>query len=110
MKDDVARMNMKFEDYLTGAKKTEEDLRNEWKEQASKRAKLQLLLNDIAKKEKIVAQEDSVRHEVKRILERFKDAQPDNVRIYVETQFINEAVFTFLEKNEKENTKESVGK
>ena len=109
MKDDVARMNMKFEDYLTRTKKTEEDLRTEWKEQAEKRAKLQLLLNDIAKKENISAQEDAVRHEVEHILERFKDANPDNVRIYVETQLTNEAVFKSLEEGDekKEASKEN---
>ncbi len=97
MKDDVKRMNMKFEDYLTQSKKTEEDLRGEWKEQAGKRASLQILLNEIAKKEKITAEEDKVRHETEHILGHFKDANPDNVRIYVETQLINEAVFKFLE-------------
>ncbi len=59
-----------------------------------------MLLNDIAKKENILAEEDPVHHEVKRILERFKDANPDTVRIYVETQFVNEAVFNFLEKGD----------
>lgn len=110
MKDDTTRMNMKFEDYLTHVKKSEEDLRNEWKAQAEKRAKLQLLLNDIAKKEGISAEEGAVRHEVERILERFKDANKDNVHIYVETQFVNEAVFKFLEGNEEKITKVVVEK
>jgi len=100
MKDDVARMQMKFEDYLTHTKKTEEDLRVEWKEQAEKRATLQLLLNKISQEEKIDAPEDMVRHEMEHILEHHKDANPDNVRIYVETQITNEAVFTFLEVEE----------
>ena len=107
MKDDVGRMNMKFEDYLTHVKKTEEDLRTEWKEQAEKRATLQLLLNKIAVEEKISADEGAVNHEVKHILERFKDANPDNVRIYVETQLTNEEVFKFLEKGEKEIVEKS---
>jgi len=97
MKDDVTRMNMKFEDYLTHTKKTEEDLRTEWKDQAEKRATLQLLLNKISQEEKVMADEDAVRHEMEHILEHHKDANPDNVRIYVETQLTNEAVFKFLE-------------
>lgn len=105
MKDDVARMQMKFEDYLTHVKKTEEDLRTEWKEQAEKRATLQLLLNKISQEEKIDAPEDMVRHEMEHILEHHKDANPDNVRIYVETQLTNEAVFQFLEGGETEENK-----
>ncbi|HEC33083.1 MAG TPA: hypothetical protein ENI63_02370 [Candidatus Kaiserbacteria bacterium] len=101
MKDDVARMNTKFEDYLTNVKKTEEDLRNEWSEQARKRATLQLLINKIAEEEKIVANEDEVRHETEHILKHYKDASHDNVRIYVETQLINEAIFKFLEEGGK---------
>lgn len=101
MKDDVARMNMKFEDYLTHTKKTEEDLRNEWSEQARKRAILQLLFNKIAQKENITTNEDEVRHEIEHILKHYKDANPDNVRIYVETQIINEAIFKFLEEGGK---------
>lgn len=106
MKDDVTRMNMKFEDYLVHVKKSEDDLRDEWKEQAEKRAALQLIINKIAQKEKIVAEEEAVNHEVKHILEHHKGANPDNVRIYVETQLINEAVFKLLEKGKEESTTE----
>ena len=104
MKDDVARMNMKFEDYLVHIKKTEEDLRDEWKDQARKRATIQLLLNKIAQKEKIHAKESEVQHEMKHILEHHKDANQDNVRIYVETQLTNEAVFKFLEEGSKKES------
>ena len=97
MKDDVTRMNMKFEDYLIHIKKTEEDLRSEWSDQARKRATLQLLLNKIAQEEKIYAKKDEVQHEMEHILKHHKDANKDNVRIYVETQLINEEVFKFLE-------------
>ncbi len=98
MRDDVARVNMKFEDYLSQIKKTEEDLRDEWKEQAEKRAKLQLILNNIARKEGIKADHDEVHRQMDMILERFKDAKPENVHVYVETQLTNEEVFSFLEK------------
>ncbi|MEX0652141.1 MAG: trigger factor [Candidatus Paceibacterota bacterium] len=102
MKDDTARMNMKFEDYLTHVKKTEADLRLEWKEQAEKRATLQLLLNKIADKEKISADHDAVHKQMDIILEHHKDADPRNVHIYVETQLTNEAVFQLLEEEKKE--------
>ncbi|NQV93289.1 hypothetical protein HQ403_02215 [Candidatus Kaiserbacteria bacterium] len=105
MKDDVARMNMKFEDYLTHVKKTEDDLRSEWKEQAEKRAQLQLILNKIAKQEHITADHDEVHRQMDVILEKFKEANPSNVHTYVETQLTNEAVFRFLEEEKTEEKK-----
>src|ERR1019366_6016845 len=50
---DIERMGVKMEDYLKHAKKTPEEIRAEWKPLAEKKAKLQLLLNLIAEKEKI---------------------------------------------------------
>ncbi|MBI2618066.1 hypothetical protein HYW58_01305 [Candidatus Kaiserbacteria bacterium] len=100
MKDDVLRVNMTFEDYLVHTKKTEKDLRNEWRGQAEKRAKLQLILNDIAKKEGISADHGEVHRQMDIILKKYKDAKPENVHAYLETQLLNEAVFAFLEKTE----------
>lgn len=100
MKDDVARVNMTFEEYLAHVKKTEEDLRAEWREQAEKRAKLQLILNDIASKENISADHGEVHRQMDIIVKKYKDAKPEHVHAYVETQLLNEAVFMFLEKTE----------
>ncbi|OGG55008.1 hypothetical protein A3D62_03120 [Candidatus Kaiserbacteria bacterium RIFCSPHIGHO2_02_FULL_49_11] len=97
MEDDVLRVNMKFDDYLSHAKKTRDDLRTEWRDQAAKRAKLQLILNEIARREVIRADHDEVHRQMDSILKQYKDASPENVHIFVETQLQNEAVFTFLE-------------
>ena len=96
-KDDIARMNVQFDKYLEKIKKTENELRNEWKNDAEKRAKIQLSLNEIAKKENISVPEENIKHEVNHILEHYKDAKPENVRVYVETVLTNEKVFQFLE-------------
>lgn len=98
MEDDVARMNMQFDDYLTHVKKTREDLRKEWAEQAKKRGSLQLILNAIADTEKLSADHDEIHKQMDQILAQFKDANPDNVHTFVETQLKNEATFAFLEK------------
>ena len=96
-KDDIARMNVQFDKYLEKIKKTENELRNEWKNDAEKRAKIQLSLNEIAKKENISVPEENIKHEVNHILEHYKDAKSENVRVYVETVLTNEKVFQFLE-------------
>lgn len=97
-KDDVARMNIKFEEYLEKIKKTEEDLRTEWKLDAEKRAKFQLILNKISVAEKIKVPEEEIKKEVAHILKHYKDAKPENARVYIESVLTNEKVFQLLEK------------
>lgn len=97
-KDDLARSGINYDDYLKHIKKTEDDLRAEWKETAVKRAKSQIILNNIAKEEGISAKEEDVKKEMEHILSHHKDADRFRVRMYVETFLTNELVFQFLEK------------
>lgn len=96
-KDDVAKMNIKFEEYLEKIKKTEEGLRTEWKLDAEKRAKFQLILNKISIAEEVRVPEEDIQKEVDHILEHYKDAKPENVRVYIESVMTNEKVFQLLE-------------
>lgn len=96
-KDDVSRMNIKFEEYLEKIKKTEEELRTEWKLDAEKRAKFQLILNKISVAEEIKIPEEEIQKEVTHILEHYKEAKPENVRVYIESVMTNEKVFQLLE-------------
>lgn len=104
---EVEQVGMKFEDYLTQIKKTEDDLRKEWRGDAEKQAKFQLVLNEIAKKENITADPALVDAQVAHILASNKEANQSvtqasktSVHIYVETILTNEAVLSFLEKDE----------
>ncbi|KND48017.1 MAG: trigger factor [Parcubacteria bacterium C7867-006] len=96
-KDDIARSGLSFEDYLKHIKKTEDDLRSEWKDTATKRAKSQVILNTIAKDESLSPNEEEVKKEMEHILSHYKDADRFRVRMYVETFMTNELVFQFLE-------------
>lgn len=97
-KDDIAKSGIGYEDYLKHIKKTEADLRVEWKDASVKRAKSQVILNTIAKDESITPKEEDVKREMEAILANFKDADRFRVRMYVETFLTNELVFQFLEK------------
>lgn len=97
MEEDLNRAQLKFEDYLGHIKKTREDLIKEWTPSAEKRAKLQLVLNEIAKKEKIEADPSMVDEEVSRLLEKYKDADEKRVRVYISSVLQNEAVLKKLE-------------
>lgn len=97
-KDDVAKGGISYEDYLKHIKKTEADLRLEWKDASVKRAKSQVVLNTIAKDESIAPKEEEIKKEMENILSHYKDADRFRVRMYVETFLTNELVFQFLEK------------
>lgn len=97
MNDDLTRAQLKMEDYLGHIKKTQEDLVKEWTPSAEKRAKLQLVLNEIGKKESIVPDPSLVDHEVSNLLEHYKDADEKRVRVYVTSVLTNEAVLKKLE-------------
>ncbi len=96
-KDDIAKAGVTYEDYLKHIKKTEDDLKTEWKDVAVKRAKSQIILNNIAKEEGITPEEEEVKKEMENILSHYKDAERFRVRMYVETFLMNELVFKFLE-------------
>ncbi len=95
--DDIAKSGISLENYLKHIKKTVDDLKVEWKDTATKRAKSQIILNEIAKAEKIEAKEEDVKKEMDNILSHHKEADRFRVRMYVETFLTNELVFQFLE-------------
>lgn len=99
MQDDLKRADLKMEDYLTHIKKTKDDLVAEWKPAAEKRATLQLVLNEIARKEKMSPDIEKVTEQTKELMERFKDADEQRVRLYVASVLLNEEVMKLLETN-----------
>jgi trigger factor len=97
MNEDLDRAHLKMEDYLTHIKKTKEDLKLEWTPAAEKRAKLQLALNEIAKKDNITPDKAQLDTQVDQLMEQYKDADETRVRIYVTSVMTNEAVMQMLE-------------
>ena len=89
---------LKFEDYLKHLNKTTEDLKKDFRKDAEKKAKLALILNEIEKMEKIIADEAEVEREVAAILEHYKDADRERAAVYAMGVLSNEKVFQFLEK------------
>lgn len=97
MQDDLERAQLKIDDYLTHVKKTREDMVNEWTPSATKRAKLQLVLNEIAKKENILPDSERLEQEVSNLMQQHKDADEKRVRVYVASVLTNEEVMKKLE-------------
>ena len=97
MESDISQMGLKFEEYLKHINKTVENLREEFKSDGEKKAKLGLVLNKIAEVEKINPDEKEVGHEVDHIMEQYKDADKERAMIHVHTVLTNEKIFQMLE-------------
>lgn len=97
MEEDLKRANLKMDDYLAHIKKSREELIKEWTPAAEKRAKLQLVLNEIAQKEDVKPDTELVKAQVEQLKEMYKDADEARVKIYVESILTNEAVMKLLE-------------
>ena len=95
---DIEQMGVKMEEYLKHAKKSLEEIRKEWRPHAEKKAKLQLILNEIANKENIKPTKEEIEAEVSHIVEHYKDADRERAATYAETVLMNEKVFQWLEK------------
>ncbi len=97
MESDISQMGLKFDEYLKHINKTVENLREEFKSDGEKKAKLGLVLNKIAEVEKITPDEKEVEHEVEHIMEQYKDADKERAMIHVHTVLTNEKIFQMLE-------------
>ena len=97
MNEDLTRANLQMDDYLGHITKTKENLKKEWTPAAEKRAQLQLILNEIAKKESVEPDKAQLDAQVDQLLEQYKDADEARVRVYVASVMTNEAVMKMLE-------------
>lgn len=101
LKDDLARIGQTIDAYLAETEKTREDLRTEWKEAADKRAKVRLILAEIARKETIEPDQDALAHEVEHAKQHYPQANIENLRTHIAHAMRNEQVLRFLETGEK---------
>jgi trigger factor len=99
MKQDITRFGGTWEEYLTHSKKTEEEIKADWKEDAHKRAMSQLVLHKIALAEKLGATEAEVEVELVRLLATVQDADEERAKAYLYQALTNDKVLKFLEES-----------
>lgn len=104
-KSDVERSGVTFPAYLADIKKTEDDIKKEWRTNAEKKAKLELLLGHIARAEHIVPGEDEVKAGVDEITKRHADVDRFRARMHVERVIRNSMTLDFLEKQAEKSAK-----
>lgn len=99
MAGDLERMGTTIDKYLASVKKTREDLRTEWDSQADERAKVRLVLSEIARTEKIEPDAGRVQHEIEHTKQHYPNAEDSIIRAHITHALRNEAVINFLEGN-----------
>ncbi|KKW23228.1 MAG: Trigger factor [Candidatus Kaiserbacteria bacterium GW2011_GWB1_52_6] len=97
LKDDVERSGGSWEGYLAEVKKTREEIRASWHDAADKRAKVRLILGEIARKEKIEPDEKALAHELEHARKQYPQADPSALRAHIAHAMRNDATLKFLE-------------
>lgn len=97
IKEDIERAGQTFDGYLAQIKKTREQLRLEWKDAADKRAKVRLILAEIARKENIEPDEKALEHELEHARKRYPAADPIALRAHIAHAMRNDATLRMLE-------------
>lgn len=97
IKHDLERIGQTFDAYLSQVKKSREQLREEWADAADKRAKVRLILSEVARKEEIKADEDRLEREIAHTREHVPSADPSALRAHIAHALRNEKVLEFLE-------------
>jgi len=103
MENNVVRTGIEFEKYLENLKITRDSLRQGWREKAKRKVKLNLVMREINKKEKIKIDEEKIKERIDLMLKSYsnqkelKKIDPRRFREYVEEIMIKEKIFKMLE-------------
>jgi FKBP-type peptidyl-prolyl cis-trans isomerase (trigger factor) len=94
---DITRAGLSMDDYLAHAKKTREGIMEEFKPEAEKRARFQLVVNAIARDAKISATDEEVNVESERLIGMYPGADIHRTKAYADMILTNEKTLSMLE-------------
>lgn len=97
MKHDVERIKLKWDEYLAQTKKTEADLKKDFRQSSENKAKIQLIFNKIAEVEKLEPNKEILENETKNVMQNYPETTEQSAKIYVATILLNQAVLKLLE-------------
>lgn len=97
IESDIARSGHTFEAYLAEVKKTKEEIALEYKPEATKRAKMQLIVNAIAKDAGVSVSDEEVSAEAQKIMQTYPGADLERAKAYADMILTNEKVLNMLE-------------
>lgn len=100
----IEQFGLGWSQYLAETKKTEDDLKKDWRNQATKRVRIGLVLREIAEKEKIEVNQNEIEEEINKFLSHYssklveKNVDIDQLKEYTYGVIKNKKVFHLLEK------------
>lgn len=94
---DITRAGFTLDEYLKQSNKTKEGLLSDFKPEAEKRARVQLVLNAISRKENILPSEEEVKAETERLMAMYPGADEIRTIAYVDMMLTNEKTLALLE-------------
>ena len=97
MKHDLERIGTDLDLHLRQIQKTRAQLRTEWYGTAEKRAKVRLILTEIARRERIEPDKTRLEQEVAHARKHASHADPEVLRAHIAHALRNEATLMFLE-------------
>ena len=97
IESDVARSGMEFDAYLKHTKKTREDLMEEFKGEAERRARFQILINAIAKDMDVKTTDEEVDKEAEKLMQMYPGADLARTKAYADMILTNEKILSTLE-------------
>jgi FKBP-type peptidyl-prolyl cis-trans isomerase (trigger factor) len=97
VESDITRAGFTLDDYLKQSNLTKEGMMNDFKPEAEKRARVQLVLNAISRKENIIPAEEEVKMETERLMAMYPGADEFRTAAYVDMMLTNEKVLSLLE-------------
>lgn len=104
--------------YLAHIKKTQDDLKRDWRKQAEEQVRLDLIVRAITKEEKLKVSEEELNRELQAVLQQYminglpdgkvtpgqealQNIDPEQLKNRIRSALLNEKVFEFLEKHNK---------
>lgn len=97
MQDDMQRQGQDFNEYLKKEGKNKEEFRESYREEGEKRAKIEVVLKEIFKAEKLKLDETEVAKQVATITQAHGEENLENIKLYVENMMMNDETMKFLE-------------
>ncbi len=97
IESDVTRSGMEFDAYLKQVNKTRADIAEEFKTEAERRARFQMVINAIAKDMELKISDEEVDKEAEKLMTQYPGADLARTKAYADMILVNERILSMLE-------------
>jgi FKBP-type peptidyl-prolyl cis-trans isomerase (trigger factor) len=97
IESDVTRSGMEFDAYLKQVNKSRSDIAEEFKGEAERRARFQMVINAIAKDMELKISDEEVDKEAEKLMAQYPGADLARTKAYADMILVNERILSMLE-------------